>query len=123
MTDAKMLKQLRRDPAPRIPRTTRAERTDDMRDIINLFAGPGRLDVSENYVLTTLVHHPELARHYLTFNRYLLLSSTLPVRLRQILDFLFTVGAYILCALVFNALRIEREDELLELAERYGAPD
>lgn len=195
---------IKRDPAARVPRTRREQRTDDMLEAINLFAGPGRLDVSENYVLTTLVHHPELARSYLSFNRYLLMSSTLPVRLRQIaimrvawvkkaryvwsshlrtslrnglngeefdpvkegesaaywneeeriiihatdelmatsdlsdetwqalsdfldrkqvMDFLFTVGAYILCALVFNALRIEREDELLELVEHYGAPD
>jgi hypothetical protein len=41
---------------------------------------------------------------------------------RQVLDFLFTVGAYPLFSLAFNAVRIEREDELLELAARHGAP-
>jgi len=41
---------------------------------------------------------------------------------RQVMDFLFTVGAYALLGMVCNALRIEREDALLELAEQYGAP-
>ena len=39
-----------------------------------------------------------------------------------LMDFLFTVGAYALLGMVCNALRIEREDALLELAEKYGAP-
>jgi alkylhydroperoxidase family enzyme len=191
------------DPEPRIPRIPAEQRTDEMLDIIALFAGPGRINVDNNHVLTTFVNHPELARHFLTFNRYLLLSSTLPVRLRQIaimrvawikratyvwsshlrtslrngltgeefepvkqgesspywneqervilratdqamknfdvddvtwkalatfleqrqiMDFLFTVGAYALLGMVCNALRIEREDALLELAEKFGAP-
>ena len=41
---------------------------------------------------------------------------------QQVLDFLFTVGAYALLGMVCNSLRIEREDALLELAEKYGAP-
>jgi alkylhydroperoxidase family enzyme len=191
------------DPEARISRIPAAQRTDEMRDIISLFAGPGRINVDNNYVLTTFVHHPDLARSYLSFNRYLLMSSTLPVRLRQIaimrvawlkkgryvwashlrtslrndlcgddfppikegehsphwtneeryilratdqlmentdlddatwsllcefletkqvLDFLFTVGAYSLLSLVCNAIRIEREPELLELVEMYGEP-
>ena len=192
-----------RDPAARIPRIEPEQKTDDMREIIGLFAGPGRINVDENYVLNTFVHHPDLARHFLLFNRYLLMSSTLPVRLRQIaimrvawvkkaryvwsshlrtslrnglsgeefepvktgetspywnneeriilratdqamensdlddatwqalmifldqrqvMDFLFTIGAYALLGMVCNSLRIEREDALLELAEKYGAP-
>jgi 4-carboxymuconolactone decarboxylase len=194
---------IQRDPAARIPRVDAQARTDEMLDIIRLFAGPGRINVDENHVLNTFVHHPELARHFLTFNRYLLMSSTLPVRLRQIaimrvawikkatyvwsshlrtslrngltgeefdpiktgeqspywseeeriilratdqamensniddatwqalttildqrqaMDFLFTVGAYALLGMVCNALRIDREHALLELAEKYGAP-
>lgn len=194
----------KRDPQARISQVPGDQRTDEMRDIISMFAGPGRLNVDNNYVLTTFVQHPELARSYLSFNRYLLMSSTLPVRLRQIaimrvawqkkgryvwashlrtslrnglsgddfppikdganspwwnnqekqilratdqlmestdlddatwsrlsefletkqiLDFLFTVGAYSLLALVCNAIRIEREPELLELVEIYGEPD
>lgn len=191
------------DPAARIPRIDPEQKTDEMREIIGLFAGPGRINVDENHVLNTLVHHPELARHFLLFNRYLLMSSTLPVRLRQIaimrvawvrkaryvwsshlrtslrnglsgeefepvkqgedspywnaqekailhatdqlleradldeaswqelgafldrrqlMDFLFTVEAYAMLGAVCNALRIEREDALLELAGQYGAP-
>jgi len=190
-----------RDPHARIPPVAADQRTDDMRDIIALFAGPGRINVDNNHVLTTFVQHPELARAYLSFNRYLLMSSTLPVRLRQIaimrvawlkkgryvwashlrtslrnglcaedfpaikegasaprwtgqerrilhavdqlmacndlddatwaslaefletrqiLDFLFTVGAYSLLSLVCNAIRIEREPELLALAGIHG---
>jgi len=194
---------IKKDPAARIPRIRSEARTDEMREIVNLFAGPGRINVDENHVLNTFVHHPDLARHFLLFNRYLLMSSTLPVRLRQIaimrvawvrkatyvwsshlrtslrngftgeefepvkqgesspywndhervilgatdqaiensdvdditwqalmafldqqqvMDFLFTVGAYALLGMVCNSVRIEREDALLELAEKYGAP-
>ena len=35
---------------------------------------------------------------------------------------LFTVGAYVLLALSFNAMRIQREPELIGLAEKYGSP-
>jgi alkylhydroperoxidase family enzyme len=41
---------------------------------------------------------------------------------QQIMDLLFTVGAYVLLAMVFNATRIQREPELIELAARYGEP-
>jgi len=41
---------------------------------------------------------------------------------QQIMDLLFTIGAYVLLALVFNATRIQREPELIELAEIYGSP-
>jgi alkylhydroperoxidase family enzyme len=192
-----------RDPEARIARVPAEQRTDEMLEIIAMFAGPGRINVDNNHVLTTFVQHPELARSYLAFNRYLLLASTLPVRLRQIaimrvawlkkgryvwashlrtslrngltgadfppvkegessphwtpeekqilhatdqlmersdlddatwsalsafletkqiLDFVFTVGAYALLALTCNAIRIEREIELLELVEIYGEP-
>ena len=40
----------------------------------------------------------------------------------QMMDFLFTVGAYLLLALAFNAMRIELEPELQDLARRYGSP-
>ena len=42
---------------------------------------------------------------------------------RQLLDFLFTVGCYVMLGGVMRTTGIEREPELLELAERYGAPD
>lgn len=41
---------------------------------------------------------------------------------QQIMDFLFTVGAYAALAMVFNATRIQREPDLIELAARYGSP-
>ena len=194
---------VKRDPPARMPRIETDQKTEEIWEIIRLFAGPGRLNVDENYVLNTFVHHPPLARQFLLFNRYLLMESTLPVRLRQIaimrvawlrnaryvwsshlrtslrnglsgedfdpiktgaesdhwslteqvvlratdqisatgdlddviwgalgqhldrkqiMDFLFTVGAYTLLSQVCNALRIEREDDLIILAEQYGQP-
>lgn len=41
---------------------------------------------------------------------------------RQMLDFLFTVGCYVMLAGVMNGVHMQREPELLALAERYGAP-
>lgn len=194
----------RKDPPARIPRITPEHKTEHMQEIIGLFAGPGRINVDENHVLNTFVHHPPLAEHFLRFNRYLLMDSSLPVRLRQIaimrvtwlrgaryvwsshlrtslrnglsgeefepvkigsgsdywteeeravlqateqltasgtlddshwaalsqfldqqqiMDFLFTVGTYALLGQVCNAIGIEREDALLELAEEYGCPE
>ena len=40
----------------------------------------------------------------------------------QLLDFLFTVGTYVLLAGVMRSTGVEREPELLELADKYGAP-
>jgi 4-carboxymuconolactone decarboxylase len=41
---------------------------------------------------------------------------------QQMLDFLFTVGAYVTIAGVMRSTGTERPPELLELAEKYGAP-
>jgi len=41
---------------------------------------------------------------------------------KQMLDFLFTVGCYVMVAGVMNATGAERQDDLLTLAERFGAP-
>lgn len=41
---------------------------------------------------------------------------------QQMLDFLFTVGIYVTVAGVMRSAGVERKPELLELAERYGAP-
>ena len=41
----------------------------------------------------------------------------------QMLDFLFTVGAYVTIAGVMRSTGAERKPELLELAEQYGAPE
>jgi 4-carboxymuconolactone decarboxylase len=42
---------------------------------------------------------------------------------QQMLDFLFTVGAYVTVAGVMRSVGVERKPELLELAEKYGAPE
>ena len=42
---------------------------------------------------------------------------------QQMLDFLFTVGAYVTIAGVMRAIGVERQPELLDLAEKYGAPE
>lgn len=41
---------------------------------------------------------------------------------QQIMDLLFTVGAYVLLAMVFNTMRVQRQPDFIELAGRYGAP-
>jgi 4-carboxymuconolactone decarboxylase len=41
---------------------------------------------------------------------------------QQMLDFLFTVGAYVTIAGVMRSTGAERTPELLEIAEKYGAP-
>lgn len=41
---------------------------------------------------------------------------------KQLLDFLFTVGCYVMVAGVMRSTGAERQDDLLELAEKYGAP-
>jgi alkylhydroperoxidase family enzyme len=42
---------------------------------------------------------------------------------KQMLDLLFTVGAYTMIAMPMNAIRIDREEELIQYAAEYGAPD
>lgn len=41
---------------------------------------------------------------------------------KQLLDFMFTVGCYVMIAGVMRSTGAERQDNLLELAEKYGAP-
>lgn len=42
---------------------------------------------------------------------------------QQLLDFLFTVGCYVMVAGVMRSTGVERKQDLLELAEKYGAPE
>jgi 4-carboxymuconolactone decarboxylase len=42
---------------------------------------------------------------------------------QQLLDFLFTVGCYVMVAGVMRSTGVERQDDLLALAETYGAPE
>lgn len=41
---------------------------------------------------------------------------------QQMLDFMFTVGVYVTVAGVMRSTAVQRNPDLLELAERYGAP-
>ncbi len=41
---------------------------------------------------------------------------------QQLLDFMFTVGCYVMVAGVMNSAGVERKEELLELAAEHGAP-
>jgi alkylhydroperoxidase family enzyme len=41
---------------------------------------------------------------------------------KQMLDFLFTVGCYVMVAGVMRSTGAERHEDLLELADKYGAP-
>ena len=41
---------------------------------------------------------------------------------QQMLDFLFTVGGYVLTAGVLRSTRVARDQHLLDLADQYGAP-
>jgi 4-carboxymuconolactone decarboxylase len=41
---------------------------------------------------------------------------------QQMLDFLFTVGAYVTVAGVMRSTGVQRNSDLLELADKYGAP-
>ena len=41
---------------------------------------------------------------------------------KQLLDFLFTVGCYVMVAGVMRSTGAERQEDLLELAGKYGAP-
>ena len=42
---------------------------------------------------------------------------------RQMLDFMFTVGCYVTPAAIMRATRVQRDPDLLALAEKYGAPE
>jgi 4-carboxymuconolactone decarboxylase len=42
---------------------------------------------------------------------------------QQLLDFMFTVGAYVTVAGVMRSTGVQREPDLLALAEQYGAPE
>ena len=42
---------------------------------------------------------------------------------KQLLDFLFTVGCYAMVAGVMRSAEVQRDPDLIALAERYGAPE
>ena len=63
-----------------------ADRWDDtVTDALRPLLSPTRMNPREaGNVLSTLVHHPDLTRAYLTFNAHLLVTSTLPARVREV---------------------------------------
>jgi 4-carboxymuconolactone decarboxylase len=191
------------DPPARLPQLGPNEWSQTAKEMFARWtAGPFK-QAENNPVLRTFVHHPKLADLFSQFNIHLLLTSSLPVRQRQIaimrtawickvrymwsshlqtslgfglepelfaplqrgaddpyfteferviirgveelvedrqisddtwralaeewsneqlLDFMFTVGAYVCIAGVMRTTGIERQPDLLELAEKYGAP-
>jgi 4-carboxymuconolactone decarboxylase len=68
----------------RIPQITEHERSDEAREMFAAMAGVGKIDIDHNHVLKTFAQYPALTRPFLQFNRHLLTSSVLPVRLRQL---------------------------------------
>jgi alkylhydroperoxidase family enzyme len=95
---------------------------------LSLSLGLSAADIEE-------VKHGAASPHWTDFERVLiratdqlLVQSDLDDALweeftrQQIMDLLFTIGAYVLLAIVFNATRIQREPELIALAEIYGSP-
>ena len=191
------------DPPARMPQLQPEAFSDEAREMFARWkVGPFK-DADNNPVLKTFAHHPKLADLFSQLNIHLLLTSTVPVRQRQIaimrtawvcearymwsshlrtslgfglepelfrplqvgaddpyftafertiilateelvndrrigdanwrtlsaewneqqlLDFMFTVGAYVLTAGVMRSTGVEREPDLLELAAKYGAP-
>jgi 4-carboxymuconolactone decarboxylase len=72
-------------PAPRIPLITEEQRnSDEVRAMFAAMEGVSKLNNEHNHALKTLAQHPALATPYLAFNKHLLTTTTLPLRLRQI---------------------------------------
>lgn len=192
------------DPPARMPQLRPEDFSEEAREMFARWkVGPFK-DADSNPVLKTFAHHPKLADLFSQLNIHLLLTSSVPVRQRQIaimrtawvcearymwsshlrtslgfglepelfaplqvgasdpyftefertiirateelvndrrigdanwralsaewneqqlLDFMFTVGAYVLTAGVMRSTGVQREPDLLELAAKYGAPD
>lgn len=73
------------DRTPRIPPLPAAAWTEAARDVFAMLGGPqARANGPNNNVIETLAVHPDLAKAFLTFNVHLLLNSTLPPRLREL---------------------------------------
>lgn len=192
------------EPEQRIPQLPEAQRTPEVAAQFASINFQASVNMLADPVLMTFAQHPQLTRPYIDYNQHLLISSTLPVRLRQIailrttwqrrgrlawashvrlslslgldeadieavkagprsphwaemeravldaadqlifggdiddptwsrltqefndqqmMDLIFTVGTYVLATMAQTAMRIQRTPELVEICERYGAPD
>jgi 4-carboxymuconolactone decarboxylase len=71
--------------SPRIPPVPRAEWTAAVRDVFAIIEGPAARENGSRFnVILTLANHPDLAIPFLTFSSYLLRSSSLPGRVREL---------------------------------------
>jgi 4-carboxymuconolactone decarboxylase len=70
---------------PRIPPVPRAGWTAAVRDVFGVLDRPDAGEDSSRFnIILTLANYPELAIPFLTFNRHLLRTSSLPERLREV---------------------------------------
>lgn len=77
------------DAPPRIPPIPSSEWNGAVRNVLKIMEGPVEGPVapenaSQFNIILTLANHPDLAIPFLTFNKYLLRSSSLPGRLREV---------------------------------------
>ena len=72
------------DPPARMPKVEPADYTDETRAFFDKWTTGIFQDGDTNPVLRTFAHHPKLADLFSQLNVHLLLTNTLPVKLRQI---------------------------------------
>lgn len=72
------------DPAQRIAQLPEAERTEEVGAQFAAINFQASVNMLKDPVLMTFARHPQLTGPYINYNQHLLISSTLPVRLRQI---------------------------------------
>lgn len=77
--------QVPRPPGPRIPAVPPADWTVQVREVFAVFEGQtGREQGSKANVTLMLANHPDLSLAFLPFNKHLLRTSALPVRLIEL---------------------------------------
>jgi alkylhydroperoxidase family enzyme len=75
----------REENTVRLPPLQPDEWDDEVVQALSVMVSPERLERRDpGTALATLVRHPKLTRAFLRFNGYLLFSSTLPARLREL---------------------------------------
>ncbi len=72
------------DPEQRISQLPEAKRTPEVGAQFAAINFQASVNMLMDPVLMTFARHPELTAPYINYNQHLLISSTLPVRLRQI---------------------------------------
>jgi alkylhydroperoxidase family enzyme len=70
---------------PRIPFIKRSEWTDEARDVFAVLGGPeSRENGPSKNIVYVFARHPALALPFLAYNRHLLMNSSLPDRVREL---------------------------------------